>query len=115
MRCQGAKNKIRRAAATANPYTISAAAPPLKKRKKVLQPGGFSHTKGGERMESLNTGPADYSGLSWEQPPEPHRYANVVVVGKSVVLVRHSFADTGDVEKIYNEFIDEKVAENGSK
>ena len=115
MRCQGAKNKIRRAAATANPYTISAAAPPLKKRKKALQPGGFSHTKGGERMESLNTGPADYSGLSWEQPPEPHKYANVLVMGKSVVFVRHSFADTGDVEKIYNDYIDEKVAEISDK
>ena len=66
-------------------------------------------------MESLNTGPADYSGLSWEQPPEPHKYANVLVMGKSVVFVRHSFADTGDVEKIYNDYIDEKVAEISDK
>jgi hypothetical protein len=63
-------------------------------------------------MELLDKCPADYSGLSWETPPLPHKYANVVVMGKSVVLVRHIFSDTGDVEKIYNEFINEKIAES---
>ena len=53
--------------------------------------------------------------LNWDTPIIPHKYANVVIVGKTVVLVRHHFADTGDVEKIYHDYIDEKVAEFDAK
>ena len=49
--------------------------------------------------------------LNWDTPAIPHKYANVLVMGKSVVLVRHFYADTGNVEKIYRDYIDEKVAE----
>ena len=55
------------------------------------------------------------SGLTWDAPTMPHEYVNVVVVEKTVVLVRHHFADTGDVEKIYHNYIDEKVAEFDAK
>ena len=55
------------------------------------------------------------NGLTWDAPTMPHEYANVVVVEKTVVLVRHHFADTGDVEKIYNDYINEKVAEFSDK
>lgn len=51
------------------------------------------------------------SVLSWDLPPEPHRYANVIVTGKTVVLVRHHYAETGDVEEIFNEYLDEKTGE----
>lgn len=51
------------------------------------------------------------NNLSWDTPILPHKYDNVVVVKNTVVLVRHHYAETGDVEKIYNEYIDEKVAE----
>lgn len=54
--------------------------------------------------------PADEnSGLTWDAPMIPHEYANIVVVEKTVVLVRHHFADTGDVEKIYSDYINEKI------
>ena len=47
--------------------------------------------------------------LSWDAPIIPHKYANVVVVEKTVVFVRHHYSETGDVEEIYNEYIDEKI------
>lgn len=50
------------------------------------------------------------SGLS-RTPPTPHGYANVVVTEKRVVLVRHHYAETGDVEEIFNEYLDEKTGE----
>ena len=50
------------------------------------------------------------SGLK-RTPPTPHGYANVVVTEKRVVLVRHHYAETGDVEEIFNEYIDEKAGE----
>lgn len=60
--------------------------------------------------------PADEtSGLPWDAPTIPHEYANVVVVEKTVVLVRHHFANAGNVEKIYSDYINEKVAEFGIK
>ena len=49
--------------------------------------------------------------LSWDAPIIPHKYANVVVVEKTVVLVRHHYSDTGDVEEIFNEYIEEKTGE----
>ena len=49
--------------------------------------------------------------LIWDTPPEPHRYANVIVTGKTVVLVRHHYAETGDVEEIFNEYLDDKTGE----
>lgn len=50
-------------------------------------------------------------GLSWDTPPMPHEYANVVVVKNTVVLVRHHYAETGSVEEIFNEYLDEKAGE----
>lgn len=50
-------------------------------------------------------------GLSWDTPSMPHEYANVVVVKNTVVLVRHHYAETGDVEEIFNEYLDEKAGE----
>lgn len=35
----------------------------------------------------------------------------VVVTGKSVVLVRHHYAKTGDVEEIFNAYLEEKTGE----
>ncbi|MEH2939302.1 hypothetical protein [Lawsonibacter sp. JLR.KK007] len=51
------------------------------------------------------------SGQSMETPPTPHGYAKVVVTGKSVVLVRHHYAKTGDVEEIFNAYLEEKTGE----
>ena len=51
------------------------------------------------------------SVLSRDIQPIPHGYANVVVTGKRVVLVRHHYAKTGNVEEIFNEYIDEKAGE----
>lgn len=50
------------------------------------------------------------NNLSWDTPILPHKYASAVVVGKTVVLVRHVFADSGSAEEIYNDYINEKVA-----
>lgn len=50
------------------------------------------------------------SGLS-RTPPTPHGYANVVVTEKRVVLVRHHYAKTGNVEAIYNEYLEGKTGE----
>ena len=51
------------------------------------------------------------SGLSMETPSTPHGYAKVVVTAKRVVLVRHHYAKTGDVEEIFNGYLDDKTAE----
>ena len=51
------------------------------------------------------------SGLSMETPSTPHGYAKVVVTAKSVVLVRHHYAKTGDVEEIFNAYLEEKTGE----
>lgn len=55
--------------------------------------------------------PEESGGLSWDTPPMPHKYANVVVVKNTVVLVRHHYAEAGDVEAIFNEYIEEKSEE----
>ncbi len=57
----------------------------------------------------------DNNALNWGAPAMPHEYANIVVMGKSVVLVRHFFATAGNVEKIYSDYIDEKIAEISDK
>jgi len=67
-----------------------------------------TENRGGETVEENNA-------LNWDAPIIPHEYANVLVMGKSVVLVRHFFADTGDVEKIYHDYISEKIAEIDDK
>ena len=51
------------------------------------------------------------SGLSMETPSTPHGYAKVVVTAKRVVLVRHHYAKTGDVEEIFNAYLEEKTGE----
>ena len=51
------------------------------------------------------------SGLSMETPSTPHGYAKVVVTATRVVLVRHHYAKTGDVEEIFNEYLDDKTGE----
>jgi len=53
--------------------------------------------------------------LNWDTPIIPHEYANVLAIGKSVVMVRHFFADTGNVEKIYRDYIDGKIEEIDDK
>lgn len=50
--------------------------------------------------------------LSMDTPMMPHKYANVVVVGDSVVLVRHHFAEAGDVNQIYMEYLNDKITNN---
>lgn len=49
------------------------------------------------------------SGLTWDTPREPPENSLAVVYEKTVVLVRHHFASKGDVEEIYNEYIDDKM------
>ena len=49
--------------------------------------------------------------LNWDTPIAPHEYKNVVVVEKAVVLVRHHYAETGDIEAIFNEYLDDKMDE----
>lgn len=66
-------------------------------------------------MEKASPPANENNGLTWNTPAMPHEYANVVVVEKTVVLVRHHFADTGNVEKIYRDYIEEKVAEFSDK
>ena len=56
-------------------------------------------------------GKAKDSGLSMETPSTPHGYAKVVVTAKRVVLVRHHYAKTGDVEEIFNAYLEEKTGE----
>lgn len=46
-----------------------------------------------------------------EHPRMRPKCGNVVVVGKTVVLVRHHYAKTGDVEEIFNEYLDDKTGE----
>lgn len=50
--------------------------------------------------------------LSWDTPIMPAQNSLAVVQGDNVVLVRHFFSDNGDVEKIYGNYLDEKVSEN---
>ena len=58
--------------------------------------------------------PDDFSeGLSWDMPPMPHKNAFALVHGNSVVLVRHFFAENGNLQKIYRTFLEEKIADNG--
>lgn len=61
-------------------------------------------------MAKQNTAPAceDKREAKKDTPQPPH---NMVVVGKTVVLVRHHYAKTGDVGEIFNEYIDEKTGE----
>lgn len=67
--------------------------------------------KGGETMQSLFSEVEDNEDLNWNTPQLPYKYASVVVVKNTVVLVRHHYAETGDVEEIFNEYIDEKAGE----
>lgn len=53
----------------------------------------------------------DDNSLSLDTPNIPHTYDNLVTDGKSVILVRYFFSSTGDVEKIYSNYIDEKITE----
>lgn len=50
------------------------------------------------------------TGLTWATPRKPPQNSLAVVYEKTVVLVRHHFADKGDVEEIYNEYIDDKMS-----
>lgn len=61
-------------------------------------------------MAKQNTASAceDKREAKKDTPQPPH---NMVVVGKTVVLVRHHYAETGDVEEIYNEYLDDKTGE----
>lgn len=61
-------------------------------------------------MTQQNTAPAceDKVEARKDTPQPPH---NMVVVGKTVVLVRHHYAKTGDVEEIFNEYLDDKTGE----
>lgn len=56
-------------------------------------------------------GAKDSGGLSWDTPSAPQEYDNVVIAKNTVVLVRHHYAETGDVEEIFNEYLDEKAGE----
>lgn len=62
-------------------------------------------------MQGILSEPEASGGLSWDTPILPHKYASVVVVGKTVVLVRHHYAETGNVEEIFNEYLDDKTGE----
>lgn len=76
---------------------------PLKRKNK----------EGGERMQAAFSGAEaeGNEGLSWDTPSVPHKYANVVVVKNTVALVRHHYAESGDVEAIFNEYLDDKTGE----
>lgn len=50
--------------------------------------------------------------LSWNMPTEPHQYALAVAHEKTVVLVRHFYADTGDVDNIYSNYLTVKASNN---
>ncbi len=58
-----------------------------------------------------NPEPDTYEGLSWDTPITALQESLAVVCEKTVVLVRHHYAETGDVEKIFNEYLDEKAGE----
>ncbi len=53
----------------------------------------------------------DSNSLNWDIPDLPHKYENLITDGKTVILVRHFFSPTGDIEKIYSGYIAEKVSE----
>lgn len=50
--------------------------------------------------------------LSWDMPTPPHQYALTVVHEKTVVLVRHIYADTGNVDKVYSNYLTDKISNN---
>jgi len=51
------------------------------------------------------------NSLNWDIPDLPYKYENLITDGKTVILVRHFFSSTGDIEKIYKSYITEKVSE----
>jgi hypothetical protein len=62
----------------------------------------------------LASEPDNYAdSLTWDTPTLPHENALAVVGKKSVILVRHFFADSGNVDKIYHDYLSEKISQSG--
>lgn len=66
---------------------------------------------------SLNPGdyetltPISYDDLSWDMPQEPSKKAIAVIHEKTVILIRHFYGNSGNVDDIFNSYLDEKVSE----
>lgn len=45
-------------------------------------------------------------------PAPAYNYALEVIDNKSVILVRHFYADTGDVDNIYSNYLTNKITDN---
>jgi len=56
-------------------------------------------------------GPVNNCGGFADGFPALDVIAYVVVVKNTVVLVRHHYAEAGDVEAIFNEYLDDKTGE----
>lgn len=52
--------------------------------------------------------PNENEELSWDTPVEPPKHSLAVVYKNNVVLVRHFFSDTGDIQNLFNDYISNK-------
>lgn len=55
--------------------------------------------------------PISYDDLSWDMPQEPSKKAIAVIHEKTVILIRHFYGNSGNVDDIFNSYLDEKVSE----